>query len=214
MALPTVTPGQGVFTFGIDPTSRLMVDSTKPASTTAEIVAGYPIALDQSAASLTDNCTWTTSDIFYGVSSSNVNTLAGRTSLGEFEANKVNAELIGRYKIRKSVFLNSAGAEVTASPFLTNAGAASWPTTADIGKTLAAIAVTIADTNDAFYGSGATTKLVWCVATSGTNNGFGPVTANGFSHIGTITDVSSDTAATEVEIMLTGARVAYIAGGV
>lgn len=202
MAKPLVTPGQGTFVFGIDPTNRIMVDATKPITVTSEAVGGYPAALINATGATNSNAS-AANDLFYGASASDINQFSGRTTLGEFEAKKGLNELIGRYTIRRSVFLDSNGDEVTAVPFSDGSGGASFPATTDVGKAIHALRVTVSDALDAFNG---TEMLKWVVATGSAAKTGG--SAKGFFAVGQIVAVSDD--ATEVEIMLTGKTEDYV----
>ena len=182
MAKSYVSSGQSIFVFGIDPTQRIAVDSTKEAATGAEIVAGFPIAMV--GGKLTSASTAATgADMFYGASSSNINKFYGRVSLENWTAARANAELSGRYTIRPTVFLDSTQNEVTANPFTTTVA------TGDVGKAVHAITVAA---SDAFTG---TNMLKWVVAGVG-----GAVT--GFENVARIVAVRDNG---EVELWLNGA---------
>lgn len=201
MAKPKVTPGQGTFVFGIDPTTRIMVDATKPITTTAEAVGGYPTALISATGATNSNAS-AANDMFYGASGSDINQFSGRTGLGEFESKQGLNEIIGRYTVRRSVFLNSVGDEVTAVPFSDSVGAASFPVAADVGKGLHALRVTVSDANDAFN---TVEMLKWVVSASPVKTGGA---LKGFFLVGQLVAVSDD--ATEVEILLTGKTEDYV----
>lgn len=194
--LDLVTAGQGTFVFGIEPTARILVDSTKGITVTAEAAGGFPVALIATSARLDTNPT-AVADMFYGALSSDVNKFSGRVSLGEFEAKKVNAELLGRYTIRRSRYTDSNGDEVVASPFSAlaangAAAASSFPVQADIGKSLDAIRVLVTDSADAFD---AETMLKWAV-------GDGSTSVGGFAAVAKLINVSDS--GEEVEIQLSG----------
>lgn len=189
---PTITAGQGPVTPAVSPTARIMVDSTKTADTT-EIAAGYPASLDVSAGLVSAQCG--ASDIAYGMFSSDINTLYGRTSLGEFNAVRPNCELAGRYTIRQAVYPDSSGNELTAYP-ITNedASASEWSTVA-VGDILAAVLNTSSISGDAFNGK---SMLRWV-----------PNAASGAGYAAVASVVSKSEDGTEVEIVLTGHAQAY-----
>jgi len=198
MSKPVVTPNQGVFTWGVDPRNRIMVDSTRSVVATGqELVAGCPIALDGTATAANAGklkSTATTGDVFYGLTSTNVNDLYGKSSLGEFSGVRANAELQGLYTVRESVFLDANGDEVTINPFEDGVwqGGADFPTgPEDIGTIMHAKLVT-SETE-----LGPVTMLKW---TPG-----GASTGAGFRNVGMIVDIRD----TEVDIMLPNVMTAY-----
>jgi hypothetical protein len=176
-----------------------MVDSTRSiVATGQEIVAGMPLALDGTVTAADIGklkSTATSGDIFYGASSSNVNRLYGQTTLGEFQAIRGNAELQGIYSVRKSVFLDANGEEVTINPFEDGVwdGGADFPQPNDVGTILAAKLVTV----EAELGAGS--HLKWTPSTGATGNGFDAVAV--------IVDVRGDDE--EVDIMLPNVLVAF-----
>lgn len=197
MAKSYVSSGQGVFVFGIDPTNRVALDSTKELTVSAEVVAGYPLALVGATGKL-NSTTAASGDCFYGASSSNINSFVGRVSLENWTAARANAELSGRYTIRPSVFLDSVQVEQTAYPFAVAAGTTRTILAADVGKKIHAVVVTVAGSasTDAFYG---TTMLKWAVDGDGG-------TAAGFEDAGRIVALRDNG---EVEIWLNGTLPSY-----
>jgi len=194
-----VSSGQGIFVFGIDPTNRIAVDSTKELTAAAECVAGYPLALIAATGKLNTTAS-ATGDMFYGASSSNINSLVGRVSLENWTAARANAELMGRYTIRPSVFLDSVQTETTAHPFC-KATANRTVLTSDVGKSIHAIVATVAggtNATDAFFG---VTMLRWAIDGDGD-------TVAGFENVGRIVAVRDNQ---EVEVLLNGASVNYSA---
>jgi len=189
MANAKQTPGQSVFGFGIDPTARVLVDSTKFIDGAAEAVGGFPVALIAATQKL-HTIASAAGDQFYGALSSDINKYAGRVGLGEFEAKKANAELIGRYTIRRAKFTDSDGDEVTAVPFCDDTGGASFPVAADVGKNVHVVQVTVADADDAFN---TTSMLKWVVEGGSTS-------VNGFEDVAKLVNVSDD--GEEVELAL------------
>lgn len=206
--VPVMTDGQGFFVPGMDRTAPVMQDSTKFVGKTADILAGAPLALlgtdigvgDERGKLHTDPAN--TTDTFYGVSSSNINILLGRTSLGEFESKKANAELMGRFTIRQSVFLDSNFAQTTVNPFAT------FPVAVDVGKLVHALNKDGAGadiTDVTLTGSASKPILKWVVDGTG-----GGGSAEGFENVARIVALSDD--GSEVELELTGAQVAFATG--
>jgi hypothetical protein len=169
-----ITPGQGFYAPGYVPRQSLFKDSTRLASITAnqEFVMGCPIGLGGSgvAADQGKLISFTTdaTDGFYGLAGQNINSLRGRTSLGEQKNLRMNAELQGIFTIRRSVLLDAAGAEQTISPFTGFSGANGFPVAADEGKLIDAIEVT----SEAALGS--VTMLKWGTG-GGSNTGFADI---------------------------------------
>ena len=168
MAKSYVSENQSIFVFGIDPTQRIAMDSTKELTAAAECVAGYPLVLVAATGKLNTTSAATGNDVFYGISSSNINTLYGRVSLENWTAARANAEMLGRYTIRPSVFLDSTQNEKTAYPFCAANGTAATISTSDVGKQVHAILLTVNDANDAFNG---TTMMKLTVGTKSTECG-------------------------------------------
>ena len=188
MSKQIVTAGQGVFPWGVDPRNRVLVDSTRSVVTSGqEIVAGAPICMNGATGNFAGmlKSTAGAGDLFYGLSSSNLNSLYGKVSLGEWTAVRANAELQGIYTVRNSVFLDANGDEVTVSPFEAAAwtGGADFPTTTDIGEILDAKLVVSQDADLAG------THLKWAPAGA---------TGFGFPAVAVIVDVRGE----EVDIML------------
>lgn len=201
MGNPIMTPGQGFFTQGLDRTAPVYQDSTKEAGQTADILAGAPLALlgtdigTGDEAGKLHTAPVAANDGFYGVSSSNINILLGRTSLGEFEAKRANAEIQGRFIVRKSVFLNSAFAQVEINPFVM------FPATTDRGKLLHAVTIRSSgnDVVDQPLTNSAVKQVMkWLIA------GGGQAGAQGFESVARIVSVSDD--ATEAELELLGSQ--------
>ena len=187
MANAYTSENQSIFVFGIDPTARLAVDSTKELTVAAECVAGYPLVLVAATGKLNTTSAATGNDVFYGISSSNINEFVGRVSLENWTAARANAEMAGRYTVKPSVFLDSTQAEVTAYPFCAANGAAATISTSDVGKAVSAALVTVNNAADAFNGH---TMLKLTVATSG---------FTGCVNIGRVVAVRG-TAGTKVEV--------------
>jgi hypothetical protein len=196
MAKQIVTAGQGVYPWGVDPRNRVLVDSTRSVKTTGqEIVAGAPLAMDGTATADAGalKSTAESGDLFYGLSSSNLNTLFGKVSLGEWTSVRANAELQGIYTVRNSVFLDANGDEVTVSPFEGGVWAGGdFPSTNDIGALVSAKEVT-----DATLGGD---HLKW-------TTGGGVTAGSGFKEIAVIVDVRGE----EVDIMLPNKLSAFAA---
>lgn len=190
MSTQIVTAGQGVYPWGVDPRNRILVDSTRTVvSTGQELVAGMPICMDSATSGVTTGqlkSTAVTGDLFYGLTSTNMNTLYGKVSLGEWNAIRANAELQGIYTVRKSVFLDSAGNEVTINPFTAGAwdGGADFPQLGDVGAILSADLIAV----EAELGAG--NHLKWIPSTLSVSGGFADVAV--------IVDVRGE----EVDIML------------
>ena len=197
MAKSYVSSGQGIFVFGIDPTQRIAIDSTKELTVTADAVAGFPLALVATTGKL-NSTTAASGDCFYGASSSNINSLVGRVSLENWTAARANAELMGRYTIRPSVFLDSVQTELTAQPFAIAAGTARTILAGDVGKRIHAVVITVGDSaaTNAFNG---VTMLKWAVDGDGG-------TAAGFENVGRIVALRDNG---EVEIWLDGTMPSY-----
>lgn len=193
---PVVQAGQGIFSFGLQPIARVLVDSTKPLSTTAQALAGAPASYDASANDVTDQPA-DVADFFMGAFGSNVNDFEGRVSLGGLTPDKANCELSGRYLLRDTVFLDSSGAEKTAHVFTTGAGAVLSLAQTDVGKTLHAVLVTVGITGDAFDGN---STLRWVLKGDGG-------TVAGFENVAQLKAISDDLS--EVEIELNASRVNY-----
>jgi hypothetical protein len=199
MSKQIVTAGQGVFPWGVDPRNRVLVDSTRSVVVTGqELVAGKPLALDGSTTAANVGklkSAAAAGDIFYGLSSSNLNTLYGNVSLGEWTSVRANAELQGIYTVRQSVFLDSNGDEVTINPFEAGVwdGGADFPQANDVGALLAAKVVTI----ETELGGGS--HLAWTPSTG--------ATGNGFDEVAVIVDVRGE----EVDIMLPNKLSVYAA---
>lgn len=198
MSKQIVTAGQGVFPWGVDPRNRILVDSTRSVKTTGqELVAGFPIAMDGSAVAADAGKIKSTAgagDLFYGLTSTNANTLYGKTSLGEFTSTRANAELQGIFTVRKSVFLDADGNEVTVNPFEDNVwtGGADFPTGPDdIGTVLAAKLVTV----ETELGAGS--HLKWTPQSG--------ATGTGFREVAVIVDIRDE----EVDIMLPNKLASY-----
>jgi hypothetical protein len=130
-------------------------------------------------------------DLFYGLSSSNLNTLYGKVSLGEWTSVRANAELQGIYTVRNSVFLDGNGDEVTVSPFTAGVWAGGdFPGTDDIGALVSAQAIA-----DVPLGA---TVLKWLPSTAATGG-------SGFKDVAVVVDVRGE----EVDIMLPNVLAAY-----
>ena len=197
MSKQIVTAGQGVFPWGVDPRNRILVDSTRSVvSSGQELVAGAPLAMDGTATAANVGKLKTVAeagDLFYGLSSTNLNTLYGTVSLGEWNSVRANAELQGIYTVRQSVFLDAAGDEVTVNPFedgVWGGAVADYPTTTDIGALLHAKLVT-----DALLPGGP--HLKWTPASG--------ATGAGFNNVAVIVDVRDE----EVDIMLPNVLASY-----
>lgn len=194
MANPVATPGQGIFNSGYSPRSVILEDASREVSTAVanEFVMGFPVALDGNATdqgkikSVTDNA----ADRFLGVCASHVNVLRGKTSLGEFTANRIAVALQGIVTIRRTVLLDSTGTEVTISPFTSFSGTNGFPVATDIGLNVEAIEVT----SEAALGSKSILK--W---------GIGAGSSTGFTNVAMILDVRlSGTDGEEVDLWLPG----------
>jgi len=193
MSKAVITPGQGFFAPGYQPRQVILEDGSREVSTAAtmQFVQGFPLAMDGATTdqgklkSVTDAAT----DVFYGVNTLNVNTLRGRTSLGEFTTNRTGAVLQGIVTVRRSVFQDASSTsnpEVTVSPFTGFAGTNGFPVATDIGKTVDAIEVTSEST------LGSVAILKW---------GVGGGSDTGFADVAVILDVREND---EVDLWLPG----------
>ena len=191
---PIQTERQGIFTDSVAVLSSVQRDATKLLISTANVVPGLPAAMVRGATPATGlqgqlnsvaDATGGEEDLFYGVFINlPVNTLLGRTSLGEFEAKRATVELQARIIVRDARFQNTTGGETIIIPF-----DGALPTVADIGKKLHAVNVT-----DAAF-AGGPNLLKWHIEGSTTG-------VTGFEDIAVLVGVSDNSPITEFEILI------------
>jgi hypothetical protein len=196
MSKPIQTPNQRVFGDSCAVVCSVQRDATKALGALAEVVPGLPAGLHYNSSAARGELVTdvTTNDVFYGAFINlPINTLSGRTSLGEMQANQSTVEVVGRIRVRQARYQNSQGGESYINPFMGTA-----PTKANIGTLVDAVEV--AGSGGEGINPFAVTIMKWQL-----NGGSG----NGFNEVAVITDVSDD--GTEVELRMFDKYTAYAA---
>lgn len=196
MSKPIQTPNQRVFGDSCMVAASVQRDATKKLAATAEVVPGLPAGLHYNSSLAQGELVAAvgSNDVFYGAFINlPINTLSGRTSLGEMNAYQATVEEVGRIRVRQARYQNSVGGETYINPFMGTA-----PVKANIGALVDV--VTVAYSGTAGINPFATNIAKWQL-TGGSGNGF--------NDVGIITDVSDD--ATEVEIRLFDKYTVYAA---
>jgi hypothetical protein len=183
--LPMQTPNQGVFGDSVAIVADGQRDGSKNLAATAEVVPGLPASLigtgaDQGKLGSAGGA----SSVSYGAFIQlPINTISGRTSLGEMEAKKATTLLNGRIRVRNAVYQDTNGVQTTIPPFNGTA-----PVSTNVGTLVNAIEVAAGPSADNPF---TTVLLKWTMATGA---------GNGYLALGVITWVSDD--GTEVEIRI------------